>query len=245
MDRGSSSPFPVTQWTMVVDVCREGNPADRQAALERLCADYWYPLYVFARRQGHPHPDAEDLTQGFFHYLLERDLFASASQELGKLRTFLLTVFQRYIGDVRGREQAQKRGGGRELLSLDAESAERRYEAEPQDVATPEAHFDRSWAMSVLHAALHELGESERTAGRGAQFDSVEIFLSPAAVAEGNYENAAAALGMSGEAVRKIVSRLRSKFRDCLRRQIAATLHQTSVEQVDEELSALKAALRG
>jgi RNA polymerase sigma factor (sigma-70 family) len=245
MSSGQPSPFPVTQWTVVVDVCRGGSPADRQAALERLCADYWYPLYVFARRQGHPHPDAEDLTQGFFQYLLERDLFASASQELGKLRTFLLTVFQRYIGDVRGREQAQKRGGGKEQLSLDAELAERRYEAEPRDVATPEAHFDRSWAMSVLHAALHELGDSERAAGRGEQFAAVEVFLSPTAVAEGNYETAAAALGMNGEAVRKIVSRLRAKFRDCLRRQIAATLHEASAAQVDEELMALKAALRG
>ncbi|MCW1924958.1 sigma-70 family RNA polymerase sigma factor [Luteolibacter arcticus] len=245
MSTGMASPFPVTQWTAVVDVCRGGSPADRQVALERLCADYWYPLYVFARRQGHPRPDAEDLTQGFFHYLLERDLFSAASQELGKLRTFLLTIFQRYIGDVRGRELAQKRGGGRELLSLDIGYAEIRYEAEPRDVATPEAHFDRSWAMSVLHAALHELGENERASGRGEQFAAVEAFLSPAAVAEGNYEAAAAMLGMNGEAVRKLVSRLRAKFRDCLRRQIAATLHEATVEQVDEELMALKAALRG
>jgi RNA polymerase sigma factor (sigma-70 family) len=245
MSTGMASPFPVTQWTAVVDLCRDGSPADRQAALERLCSDYWYPLYVFARRQGHPRPDAEDLTQGFFHYLLERDLFAAASQELGKLRTFLLTVFQRYIGDVRGREQAQKRGGGKELLSLEVGQAESRYEAEPRDVATPEAHFDRSWAMSVLHAALAELGESERLAGRGGQFAVVEAFLNPSAVAEGNYETAAAGLGMCGEAVRKVVSRLRAKFRDSLRRQIAATLHEPTTAQVDEELVALKAALRG
>ncbi|HEY1123493.1 MAG TPA: sigma-70 family RNA polymerase sigma factor [Haloferula sp.] len=240
-----ASPFPVTQWTAVVDLCREGNPEARQAALERLCTDYWYPLYVFARRQGHPRPDAEDLTQGFFHYLLERDLFSAASQELGKLRTFLLTVFQRYIGDVRGREQAQKRGGGKELLSLDVCHAESRYEAEPRDFATPEAHYDRSWAMSVLHAALHELGEGERKSGRGEQFAVVEAFLNPTAVAEGNYDAAAAKLGMNGEAVRKVVSRLRAKFRDCLRQQIAATLHEPTAAQVDEELVALKSALRG
>ena len=131
------------------------------------------------------------------------------------------------------------------MLSLDVEHAESRYEAEPRDVATPEAHFDRTWAMSVLHAALQELGESERAAGRGGQFSVVEAFLNPAAVAEGNYETAAAELGMNGEAVRKVVSRLRAKFRDCLRRQIAATLHEPTTGQVDEELVALKAALRG
>lgn len=245
MSTGMPSPFPATQWTAVVHLCRDGSPEARQAALERLCADYWYPLYVFARRQGHPRPDAEDLTQGFFHYLLERDLFSAASQELGKLRTFLLTVFQRYIGDVRGREQAQKRGGGKELLSLDVGYAESRYEAEPQDFATPVAYYDRSWAMSVLYAALHDLGEGERRSGRGEQFAVVETFLNPAAVAEGNYDAAAAKLGMSGEAVRKVVSRLRAKFRDCLRQQIAGTLHEPTPAQVDEELVALKSALRG
>ena len=123
--------------------------------------------------------------------------------------------------------------------------AESRYEAEPQDFATPVAYYDRSWAMSVLYAALHDLGEGERRSGRGEQFAVVETFLNPAAVAEGNYDAAAAKLGMSGEAVRKVVSRLRAKFRDCLRQQIAGTLHEPTPAQVDEELVALKSALRG
>ncbi len=240
-----ASPFPVTQWTAVVNVCRSDNPEDRQRALESLCTDYWYPIYAFARRQGRGRHDAEDLTQGFFHYLLERDLFSSAHQELGKLRTFLLTIFQRYIGDVRGREQAQKRGGGQEVFSLDADEAERRYGNEPAEVVTPEALFDRSWAMSVLEGALHELGEGERKAGKGRQFDVLECFLSPQAVADGNYDMASNELGMNAEAVRKSVSRLRGKFRDCLRQQIAATLREPSEAQVDDELTALKAALRG
>lgn len=240
-----SSPFPVTQWTVVLNVCRSGSPAERQRALESLCTDYWYPIYAFARRQGRTRHDAEDLTQGFFHYLLERDLFSSADQELGKLRTFLLTIFQRYAGDVRDREQALKRGGGQEVFSLDADEADRRYGNEPADVTTPEALFDRSWAMSVLEAALHELGESERSAGKGRHFEVLDGFLSPQAVADGNYELAARELGMNAEAVRKSVSRLRAKFRDCLRQQIARTLHEPDASQVDEELTALKAALRG
>jgi len=229
----------------VVNVCRSGNPEDRQQALESLCTDYWYPIYAFARRQGRSLHDAEDLTQGFFHYLLERDLFSSAHQELGRLRTFLLTIFQRYVGDVRGREQALKRGGGQEVFSLDAEEAERRYGNEPAEIVTPEALFDRSWAMSVLEGALHELGEGERKAGKGRQFEVLECFLSPQAVADGNYDSAANELAMNAEALRKSVSRLRGKFRDCLRRQIAATLREPSDAHVDDELTALKAALRG
>ena len=240
-----SSPFPVTQWTAVVNVCRSGKPPDRQQALESLCTDYWYPIYAFARRQGRSRHDAEDLTQGFFHYLLERDLFSSARPELGKLRTFLLTIFQRYTGDVREREQALKRGGGQEIFSLDAEEADRRYGNEPAEVTSPEALFDRSWAMSVLEGALFELGELERKSGKGRQFEALECFLSPQAVAEGHYEAAAGELEMSGEAVRKAVSRLRAKFRDCLRQQIARTLHEPDDSRVDEELTALKAALRG
>jgi RNA polymerase sigma-70 factor (ECF subfamily) len=244
MSTTRSSPFPVTQWTAVVNVCRSGDPEARLRALERLCAEYWYPLYAFARRQRQSREDAEDLTQGFFRYLLERDLFSSADPALGRLRTFLLTIFQRYIGDVRGRDQALKRGGGQEIFSLDAEEAERRYAEEPADKETPEQLFDRSWAASVLHSAFLELGEGERAAGKGRQFEVLESFLNPQAVADGNYEEAAKALGMSPEAVRKAVSRLRGKFRDCLRGQIAATLRDPSEVQVDEELTALRAALR-
>jgi RNA polymerase sigma-70 factor (ECF subfamily) len=245
MKNTRSSPFPVTQWTAVVNVCRSGNPVDRQRALESLCTDYWYPIYAFVRRQGHSRHDAEDLTQGFFHYLLERDLFSSAQPELGKLRTFLLTIFQRYSGDVRERQQALKRGGGQEVFSLDADEADRRYGSEPSEVTTPEALFDRNWAMSVLAGSLFELGEGERTSGKGRQFEVLECFLSPQAVADGNYELAASELGMNEAAVRKTVSRLRAKFRDCLRQQIARTLHEPDDAQIDEELTALKAALRG
>jgi RNA polymerase sigma-70 factor (ECF subfamily) len=245
MTAAHASPFPVTQWTVLVNGCRSKDPVDRQQALEALCRDYWYPLYAFARRQGSSREDAEDLTQGFLCYLLERDLFASASQELGRMRTFLLTIFQRYIGDARTRDRAQKRGGGQTVFSLDLRDGEERYINEPADTVTPEALFDRSWAMSLLAAALHQLGESEQQSGRGRIFEALEPFLNPAAVAEGSYDATAAELGMNSEAVRKAVSRLRQKFRECLRTQIAATLHLPDEAQVDEELMALKMALRG
>jgi RNA polymerase sigma-70 factor (ECF subfamily) len=207
--------------------------------------DYWYPLYAFARRQGRNREDAEDLTQGVFHYLLKHDKFSSADPALGKLRTFLLKIFKRYNGDVRSRDQAVKRGGGQEIFSLNAEEAERRFRDEPAEKGTPEEFFDRRWAMSIIEAALHELGEGEKKSGKGRQFELLESFLNPEMAAKGNYDAAAKELGMNAEAVRKMVSRLREKFRDCLRCQIAATLCDPSDTQVDEELTALKAALRG
>ncbi len=229
----------------MANVCRTGDPDLRAKALEELCRDYWYPLYAFARRHGNDRESAEDLTQGFFHYLLQKELFAAARQEAGKLRTFLLTVFQRYIGDARARDQAKKRGGGTELLPLDAEEGERRYSREPADHVTPEQLFDRSWAMSLLAAALGELGRAEAAQGRGRQFELLSTFLDTSTVAEGDYAALAGELESTPVAVRKAVSRLRRKFRECLRDQIAATLKEPDEDRVDEELIALRSALRG
>lgn len=239
-----TSPFPATRWTRVVEACGAGTAGDQQRALADICSEYWYPLYAFARRLGKCTQDAEDLTQGFFEYLLERGTLASANPGLGRLRTFLLTVFQRYIGDEQTRDRALKRGGGQEIFSLDAEEGDRRYGAEPADEVSPEQLFDHSWAVSVLHAALEDLRKQETLSGRGAAFAVLECFLNPQSVAEGNYESAAAALETSAVTVRKMVSRLRAKFRDCLRQQIAGTLREPSEAQVDEELTALKSALR-
>lgn len=238
------SPFPQTQWTALVKVCREGAPDHRRDALETLCRDYWMPLYSFARRSGSRRQDAEDLTQGFFHYLLDRELFARANQEAGKLRTFLLTAFQRYASDVRSRAWALKRGGGREIVALDALEAERQFEV-PGDELSAEELYDRQWARTLLRGTLEHLRTSETTAGRGEAFRVLETFLKPSATADGNYDTAAAALGLSPEAARKAVSRLRGKFRELLRGRIAETLIDPSKEQVDEELMALKSAMRG
>src|SRR6478735_1042759 len=146
----STSRFPVTQWTVVVQLSHEADQAARRAALECLCRVYWYPLYAFARRMGRSQEDAEDLTQGFFGYLIGHNVLATASRDLGRLRTFLLAVFQRYIRDAETRQQAQKRGGRHEFVSLDLLHAEELYRHEPADLATPETQFERSWALQVL-----------------------------------------------------------------------------------------------
>jgi len=234
----------MTRWTAVVKIRQQDDDQESaRQALADLCQNYWYPLYAFARRLGRSPEDSQDLTQGFFSHVLEHNLFAAAKPELGKLRTFLLTTFRRYIGDVQERDSAQKRGGGGDLLSLDVIAGEEKYAWELADAATPESLFERSWAVSVIKMAVTQLGTVEENAGRGTEFKAVEPFLSPEGPAE-DYAAVAARLGMAEPAVRQIVSRLRKKFRDHLRKTIADTLADADDKQVDEEILALRAALR-
>jgi RNA polymerase sigma-70 factor (ECF subfamily) len=221
------------------------DPALRKDALASLCRDYWYPLYAFSRRLGRSREDAEDLTQGFFAYALEHDVFSLADRNLGTLRTFLLRVFQRYIGDVWDRDHAQKRGGGREHLSLDLDSGEELYSRDLETNDTPELLFDRTWAQALLRATVSTLAASERDAGREQQFEILQTFLTPDAISEQGYEAAGRASGLAPEAVRQAVCRLRKKFRECLREQIAVTLHEPDDARIDAELTALRVALRG
>src|SRR5678815_4256183 len=146
----ANSQFPTTRWTGVLRLLGTDDPALRIDALASLCRDYWYPLYAFSRRLGRSREDAEDLTQGFFAYALEHDVFSLADRNLGTLRTFLLRVFQRYIGDVWDRDHAQKRGGGREHLSLDLDGGEELYSRDLETNDTPELLFDRTWAQALL-----------------------------------------------------------------------------------------------
>lgn len=234
--------FPATRWSVVLQVCQEGNPQTREKALGMLCREYWRPLYAFSRRSGHSTHDAEDLTQGFFSYLLERDLFSAADPDLGRLRTFLLTAFQRYMGDVRERGSALKRGGGQTHVPLDVDVAESQF-AEPTERLTPVEFYDQHWALSVLQGTLDELSAAEAASGRVSQFQVLEPFLNPASESMADYSAAASILGIRETAARKAVSRLRQRFRETLRSRIAATLHDPTPKQIDEELLALKASL--
>ncbi|HEX2751135.1 MAG TPA: sigma-70 family RNA polymerase sigma factor [Verrucomicrobiales bacterium] len=240
----AQSQFPVTRWTAVVQVCQAEDDRARREALAGICQDYWYPLYAFARRLGHTQPDAEDLTQEFFSYLLENNVLARASRELGRLRTFLLTVFQRHIGDAVDRRRAQKRGGRHEFVSLDLLGAEELYRHEPADLDTPERLFERSWARHILRSALDSLRKSEAAKGNGPAFEILAPFLDPESTANARTGLAADQLGLSVEAVRQAISRLRRRFRDALRLQIAGTLQNPAERHIDEELTSLHAALQ-
>ncbi|MEP6668297.1 MAG: hypothetical protein ABJF10_04045 [Chthoniobacter sp.] len=237
--------FEQTRWTLVLKAREQENTREATGALEWLCRTYWYPLYAFARKQGRSAHDAQDLTQGFFSYLLEKDLFASADRNLGKLRTFLLTAFTRYITRERVHAGAQKRGGGRMIESLDEEfdDGERRYRLEPADRVTPEQLYARSWALSLLKVARGEIEAKEAAAGRAAVFKVLEPFLEQERDPSISYDTVARQLSMSQEAVRKAVSRLRERYRDAVREQIASTLRDPSDREVESEMKALWAAL--
>ena len=155
--RGSA--FPTTQWSVVLHVGAESESKVR-AALETLCRQYWYPLYVFVRRQGRAHHEAEDCTQEFLARLLDTAGMAHARPERGRFRTFLLTALRNFLTNEWHREHAAKRGGGQAMLSLDLEKAEERFTHEPVDPGlTPEQAFDRSWAHDLIDHALAELRE--------------------------------------------------------------------------------------
>lgn len=244
LSQAGGSPFPLTRWTAVLSLRDEGNGDKAHAIINDLCKNYWYPIYSFARRYGHSPEDAQDLTQGFFCSVLNQNLFASARPDQGRMRTYLITAFRRYMGDVHERATALKRGGNEEVISLDMLAGENMYAWEPMDESTPEKLYERTWAISVLNTALRRLGEDEKRQGKGAEFVAAEPFLSPTNSGEGCYQTLADRLGVTETAARKMVSRLRQKFRDALREAIADTLSSPSDADVDEELRALKAALR-
>lgn len=239
----TASVFPVTRWTAVLRLRDQKNEGVAQAALSSLCEEYWYPLYAFARRSGKSPHDAQDLTQGFFCYAVERNLFASADPNLGRMRTFLLHTFQRYTNGQRDHDNAQKRGGGRHIFSLEQEEGESRYSQQPVDELTPEALFEHAWAHAVLASAMQKLEALETSAGRERTFRMLSVFLAPDGHDQGASIRAAEQLGISEDLVRQNVLRLRKRFREVLRQQVAETLQQPTRELVDNELQALKAAI--
>jgi RNA polymerase sigma-70 factor (ECF subfamily) len=233
--------FHTTHWSLVVAAAAEEGEQPR-AALEELCQAYWYPLYAFLRRRGHSVEDSRDLTQGFFAALLERGYLADADPDRGRFRSFLLTAVARFASKEQDRANAQKRGGGQALLSLDFAEGEARYQREPADNWTPERIFDRRWALTLLERTLARLRDEHAAEGKLTQFETLKIFLTGESGAP-PYEQIARRLGTSEGAVKVAVHRLRQKYRELLRAEIAQTVAQQ--EDVDDELNTLLAALRG
>lgn len=233
--------FAPTRWSVVVAA---GGPdtAGTRAALETLCEAYWYPLYAWARRRGHAAADAEDRVQGFFAELLEKRWVEAADPARGRFRAFLLTAFRRHVGRVRARDAARKRGGDRTKLSLDFAAGERRYALEPFHEATAERVFERRWALTVLARVLGDLRREAEEEGRGEAFRLLSGFL-PGGTEERSYRQVGEALGTSEGAVKIAVHRLRRRYRDRLRAEVAETVADPA--DVDAELRSLREALRG
>jgi RNA polymerase sigma-70 factor (ECF subfamily) len=240
-----SSAFQETQWSVVAIVRRMPESPEARRALAELCAAYWYPLYAFARRCGLVVEDAKDAAQSFFARIVRDNFFAAAIPEKGLLRTFLLAAFKNHITNERRRARAARRGGGMEQVPLDFGEGEDCYLREPADPATPETHFDRCWARTVMRSALESLGRQERRAGREAQFEALKGFLADAEDAEADYTAAEGSLRITPAAARTAVSRLREKYRKCVRTQIAQTLDSPDSPQVENEMTALLDALAG
>jgi len=233
------SRFTTTHWSMVLAGGNQSSP-DYTRALSTLCQTYWYPLYVYLRRWGCDREQAEDYTQGFFASLLERQGIGKADPKQGKFRSFLLASLKNFLADEWDRSQAQKRGGGKKVFSLGIEDGETRYRCEPADNLSPEKLFERYWALEVLKQAMTRLKAEYIAAGKQQLFDYLKTYLA----AEQDsipYRDAAAKLDMTEGAVRVAVHRLRQRYGELVREEIAQTV--TTPEQIEEEICELYAAL--
>jgi RNA polymerase sigma factor (sigma-70 family) len=231
--------FPQTRWSVVLAAAR--TPSLESAdALETLCRAYWPPLYAYARRCGQSPHDAQDLTQEFFRLLLEKRWLADADREQGRLRSFLITALRHFMAKEWRRTSAQKRGGGQALVAFDTALAEQWHAAEPAAGLSPDAVFDRQWALTLLDLTLKRLEGEFAIAGKAADFAVLKGCLT---TAHGtlDYAKVAEQLGIQGGAARVAVHRLRKRFREIYRDELAQTL--TAGEAVEDELRHLAAAL--
>jgi RNA polymerase sigma-70 factor (ECF subfamily) len=223
--------FRTTRWNVVLAAAK-GESAMSRDALGSLCEDYWYPVYVFVRRQGFGAEEARDLTQGYFTRLIERRGLKNVSPQLGRFRSFLLASVRHFLSNERDREQARKRAPRKPLVSLD-ESAEDRYLAEPVDELTPEIVFEHKWASTVFERTLRRLGSESIGEERMHRFRALSRILTGEEPAP-SYGELALALEMTEDAVKASVHRLRQRYGELLRQEIAQTVNDPA--DVDDEL---------
>ncbi|MEO6753431.1 MAG: sigma factor [Chthoniobacteraceae bacterium] len=212
--------------------------AAAMTALTALCEAYWFPIYAYIRRSGRPSHDAEDLTQGFFAWLLAKGALAKADADKGKLRTFLLTCARRFVSDEHDRAMAQKRGAV-VLTSFDSAEAEERYASEESHDLPPDRLFQRRWALTILERTLTILGEEFTAQGKAGIFTALRPFLGFGAEPERRYEEVAPALGMPLGTVKNLVFRLRKRWREIIFEEVAMTLDDATPEEIKGELAEL------
>jgi RNA polymerase sigma-70 factor (ECF subfamily) len=231
--------FATTRWSVVVAAGRRSSPESREA-LAMLCSGYWFPLYGFVRAQGFSTHDAQDLTQEFFSRLIESNSIGDADRARGRFRTFLIAALKHFLANERDRARAKKRGGGRHVLPLDFDAGEDRLSREPTHHATPEKIFERRWALALLETVLARLREDFQAGEKRELFDRLKGSLAGQRDA-GGYASIAAELGMTEGAVKVAVHRLRRRYRELLREEIAQTVADPA--DVDQEIRDLFAAL--
>ena len=248
MSRESDSPsacpsgarqFVTTQWSVVLSA-RDGDDTAAAAALETLCQHYWPPLYAYVRRQGHAPAEAQDLTQEFFARLLERKYLSRLEHQNGHFRSFLLTFLKNFLLEQRGRSQAQKRGGGKAVVSLDQLLEEDRRGWDRSGQLTPEQVYERRWAETVMQRALARLQEEYERAGQNSLFECLKDFQ-PRDPHGPSQQQIGEQLGLTEAAVKSAAQRLRQRHRELVRAEIAQTV--SAPGEIDDEMRQLRAVL--
>lgn len=229
--RSPAAAFRTTHWSAVLLAGRDSEP-DARAALEDLCRTYWYPLYVFVRRKGHAHADAQDLVQGFFGQLLERRDLAGVHPDKGRFRTFLLSALGHFLANEWHRTKALKRGGNLQFVPLETGDPENRFQREPATADSPEAGYDRAWAEQVLRSVLTRLRAENEREGGAERFEALKGFLLGDRGGE-PYAAVAERLGTTESGIKSAVHRLRQRLRELFREEIARTV-ATETEIEDE-----------
>jgi RNA polymerase sigma factor (sigma-70 family) len=244
--RRQSDWFPSTHWSVVLAAGRsQTEPENARTALADLCQTYWVPLYSFVRSRGYTVHDAQDLTQSFFAYLIERKIYQRVDRQKGRFRSFLLASLKNFLADVSDRERTLKRGGGQGFLPLHEEQIK---EAESlfqnhRSASTEELIFDRSWAEALVAAGLERLAADYRSEAKEKLFNELRIFVMGCAGPPPAYADLAVRLGMTESTIRSHVTRLRARYREVLRAEVRRTV-ETEAE-VDEELHELLHVLTG
>jgi RNA polymerase sigma factor (sigma-70 family) len=225
--------FATTHWSVVVSAGKTGSEA-AFVALDKLCRAYWYPLFAYVRQRGYPEEEAKDLTQAFFAQLIRRNYVAAANPELGRFRTFLVSSLNHFLANEWKRGQAQKRGGGVEFISLDYVHEQEGRSLDPGHDATPERSYEKRWAEAVLSKVLERL-RNEFDGASIKRFDVLKQFLTEEKGAS-SYAQAAQALGITNQAVKSAVHRLRQRWRELMREEIAHTVRAATSADVDNEI---------
>ena len=231
--------FATTHWSRVLTARDRSSPGSTEA-LNQLCREYWRPLYAYIRRRGYGPEESEDLTQGFFEKLLAKDYLGDLTPGMGRFRSFLLACVKHFLANEWDYARRQKRGGGQVIVSFDAARAEEDYALDPVDTLTPEVVYERRWAMTVLDAVLSRLREQFEESGRGTLFEELKPFLR-GAEAPGSYAEVSARTGLKENALRVAVNRLRRRYGELLRDEVARTVADPA--EVPEEIRHLINAL--
>lgn len=231
--------FATTHWSVVFSAAT-AESSGQSAALERFCRSYWYPLYAHVRRRGYNPEDAQDLTQGFFARMLEKNSLAHADRSRGRFRTFLLASLDCFLNDHWDRSRCQKRGGGQKIISLDGAAAEERYRQEPLDTQDPATLFQRRWVAALMTSVLAQLESEYCETGRETTFRILKDYLT-GDERESTYAELGVRLELSENAVKQAVHRLRRRYRQLFREEVARTVAEPG--DVEDEMQQILAVL--